>query len=134
MGGRSRRAVWTMAAACLLSGALAPGAQADFVYTDITDFNLTESTSSYGGGNQYHISSVGDGSVSYRWVDSPSKDTVVSGNSCFDLSLFGSHYYNSGVTVYRQLFSGGAGLCFILRGRTAVGQGSMYYYDGRLQR
>jgi hypothetical protein len=55
------------AAACVVVAAgfiaVAP-AQAAFVYTDIINFNLTESTSTYGGGTQFHISSGGDGSVS----------------------------------------------------------------------
>lgn len=129
-----RLAARTLLAGLALSATLAAEAHAGFVYTDIVDFNLTETTTSYGGGTQFHISSIGDGTVSYRWVDFPVKATVISGNSCSDLSPFGSHYYNAGVTDYRLLFSGFNGLCFILRGRTAAGQGSMTYYDGRLRR
>lgn len=127
-----RRLVCAMGFASLLLAA-APAASQTFVYTDIPDFNLTGTWTSYGGGTQYHISSTGDGTVSYRWVDVTPLDNIVSGNSCSDLSSFGQHYYNAGVTLYRQLFSGFSGLCFILRGETAGG-GSMYFYDGRLQR
>ena len=135
MNRRSRRAACALGVLCLLAAASATPAQAyTWVYTDIINFNLTETASSAGGGTQFHISSTGDGNVRYRWVDSPSKDTIISGNSCGDLSSFGSHYYNSGVTVYRQLFSGESGRCFLLRGRTASGQGSMTNYDGRLER
>jgi hypothetical protein len=119
--------------ACMLLAGTAAQAQATFVYTDIPDFNLTGSWSAYGGGTQYHISSTGDGTVSYRWIDVTPQDNIISGNSCSDLSSFGSHYYSAGVTVYRQLFSGFSGLCFLLLGETAGG-GSMYLYDGRLQR
>ena len=68
-----------------------------YVTTDITNYNLTESTSTYNGG-PYHISQSGGGPVSYRW------------------------------------FFGFVSQCFVLRGRTAVGYGSMNLHDGRLRR
>ena len=126
------RVVCAFAGACLTLVGAAP-AHATFVYSDLTSFNLNGSFSSYGGGTQYHISTTGDGSVSYRWLDVTPQDNIISGNSCSDLSEFGSWYYNSGVTVYRQLFSASAGLCFIVRGKTAGG-GYMLGYSGRLQR
>ena len=121
-----------LAGACLLAGASQAQAYT-FVYSSIPDFNLTGSFSTYGGGSQYHISSTGDGNASYRWVDSPAYDTIVSGNSCSDLSQYGQWYYNSGVTVYRVLFSGPSGRCFVLRGKTAGGA-TMLGYDGALER
>ena len=55
--------------------------------SDLNDFNLTESTSHYG--TQYHVS-TGGATVSYRWLDSPSKATVISVNDCTDGSVLGS--------------------------------------------
>lgn len=136
MARRSRRFVagaLTFAACAAAAGA--PPAEAyTWVYSDITNFNLTETTSTYGGGTQFHISSTGDGVASYRWVDSPSKDTVISGNNCSDYGLFGKSSISVGDTGYHSLFSAPAGNCFVLRGRTAAGEGSMSLYDGRLQR
>jgi opacity protein-like surface antigen len=136
MGSRTRRlAARTLLLASALALGLAANASASFVYTDIIDFNLTETTSTYGGGTQFHIgSNNGAGTVSYRWVDVPSKTTVISGNSCSDYALYGKDTISSGDTSYHLLFSGGSGLCFVLRGRTAAGQGSMSLYDGRLER
>jgi hypothetical protein len=102
-----------------------------YVYSDIIDFNLTESTSTYG---QYGISSGTDGWVSYRWVDDPNHTTVISGNNCSDLSLFGKAEIPAHNTSYHHLFQGSWGLCFALRGRTAAGAGSMVNHDGRLER
>lgn len=102
-------------------------------YTDITDWNLVDSqTRQYGNG--YTIGSTGDGSAYYRWADSPSKTTVISGNSCGDGSLYGKTDISAGDTGYHGLFGGFTGLCFVLRGRTAIGSGSMSYYDGVLRR
>lgn len=128
-----RRAGSAIVAAMAVSGVAATTALA-FVTTDLNDFNLTESVSSYGGGTQFHIASGTDGSVSYRWLDVPSKTTVISGNSCSDLANYGSTTIPSGNTSYTGLFSGWANLCFIVRGRTASGSGSMTFYDGRIQR
>jgi hypothetical protein len=125
----SRTMTATLAATCLLAvGATLAYA---YVYTDIIDFNLTESTTTYG---QYGISSGTDGWVSYRWVDDPNHTTVISGNNCSDLSLYGKADIPAHNTSYFALFHGFAGLCFALRGRTAAGAGSMVNHDGRLQR
>jgi hypothetical protein len=105
-----------------------------YVTTDLTDWNLNESTSTWGGGTQFHIASGTDGWVSYRWLDAPNKTTVISGNSCADWGLFGSSGYGVNDTGYHGLFSGSAGLCFVMRGRTGSGQGSMVNHDGRVQR
>lgn len=124
-------AVLALVLACI-GGCIVPAAAvATFVYTDIIDFNLTETTRTYG---TYSISGVGDGSVSYRWVDDPAHSTVISGNSCIDLSLYGKANIPAHNTSYFGLFTGSAYQCFALRGRTATGAGSMYYYDGRIQR
>lgn len=104
-----------------------------WVFTDTPDFNLTQSTVTYG---SYSISQSGDGSASYRWLDVPSKTTVISGNSCIDGSALGTpRTIPAGDVNYYGLFGGaGAGLCFLLRGRTASGQGNMTLYDGRIRR
>ncbi|MDX6640810.1 MAG: hypothetical protein QOF12_1821 [Solirubrobacteraceae bacterium] len=128
-----QRGAWLVVAACLLLGGL-PATALAYVTTDLINFDLTETTSSYGGGTQFHISSGTDGWVSYRWLDVPSKDTVISGNFCSDLSLIGKSSIPSGNTAYHQLFNGFQGECFIVRGRTAAGEGSMTNYDGRIQR
>lgn len=122
-----------LVAACLLFGGLAAQAQAFFT-SDIVDFNLGQSVSSYNGGQNFHISTTGNGWVSYRWVDDPDVGTVISGNACPDLSNFGSHSFNAHVTAWRQLFWGYTSTCFVLRGRVYSGQGSMYNHDGRLER
>jgi hypothetical protein len=119
-----------------LAASAAGGASAGAnVTTDLNDFNLTETVSTYGGGTQYHIATGSDGWVDYRWLDSPSKITVISGNSCVDWSVYGSAMtISAGNTSYRTLFGGYVGQCFYIRGRTASGQGSMSLYDGRIRR
>jgi hypothetical protein len=119
------------AAACSAALPATAGAQA---ITDLNDWNLTESVSAWGGGTQFHISSSGDGTVSFRWLDSPNKTTVISGNTCSDLAVIGQSAIGVGDTNYHYLFSGGTGACFVLRGRTAIGSGSMVNHDGRLKR
>jgi hypothetical protein len=121
-------------AACVTSLTLAATAYA-YVTTDLNDWNLTESTSTYNGGTQFHVASGTDGWVSYRWLDTPNKSTVISGNSCSDWSVYGSpSSYGVNDTSYHLLFRGSAGLCFVMRGRTGSGQGSMVNHDGRVQR
>jgi hypothetical protein len=104
--------------------------------TDVNDFNLTETTSTYGGGQgtQYHVSTAG-ADVMYRWLDSPVKSTVISVNTCGDMNMFGSASYGVGDTAYNTLWDNATGTtCFVLRGRTQAGQGSMSLYDGRVSR
>jgi len=127
-GGRLR----AMALVVVLAGLAAPTAATAQITTDLTDWNLTESTSTWG--SAFHISSSGDGTAQYRWLDSPSKTTVISGNACPDLALYGAQTFGAGDTSYKTLFSGHAGLCFALRGRTAAGSGSMVNHDGRVKR
>jgi hypothetical protein len=125
----TRRAIAVLLAACVLAvgGTVAYA----YVITNIVDFNLTETTSTYG---QYSVSAGTDGWVSYRWGDDPNHTTAISGNQCSDLALFGKADIPAHNTAYHALFHGWAGLCFALRGRTAPGAGSMVNHDGRLQR
>jgi hypothetical protein len=106
-------------------------ARAIAMTSDLVDWNLTETTSTWP--TQYHITSGGS-AVSFRWLDSPNKSTVISGNSCTDLSLYGSSSYGVGDTGYHTLFNGVPSQCFYLRGRTGSGQGSMVNHDGRVDR
>jgi len=104
------------------------------VWTNIDDWNMTETTSTAGGGTQFHISSGGS-AVQYRWLDSPNKITLISVNTCTDMSLLGGpSTYGVGDTDYHGLYSGAPNQCFVLRGRTASGQGSMSLHDGRVNR
>ena len=134
MSRRLRRAAACAALTAASVSAIGASTANAYVTTDITNFNLTESTSTYNGGGPFHISQSGGGPVAYRWVDSPSKPTVISGNSCSDLGLFGKSSYSAGATSYHQLFYGFVGQCFVLRGRTADGYGSMNLHDGRVRR
>jgi hypothetical protein len=114
--------------------ALGPAALADST-NDINDWNMTEAVSQAGGGTQFHIGSGSSGLAQYRWLDSPNKSTVVSANDCADLHVLGSvSSYGVGDTSYHGLFTGIAGTCFILQGRTQAGQGSMVNHDGRVSR
>ena len=70
----------------------------------------------------------------YRWLDSPNKTTVISANTCCRSDPCGRHQINVGDTGYHWLFSASPGACFVLRGRTAAGSGSMVNHDGRLSR
>jgi hypothetical protein len=100
--------------------------------TDMNDWNLTETTSTWG--SQFHIS-TGGSLVRFRWLDSPNKSTVISANTCTDLAVLAvPSSYGGGDTTYHNLYSGTAGQCFVLRGRTAAGQGSMSLHDGRVDR
>jgi len=134
MDRRTRRAVLRASLlSCACAAVLAAPAAAQ-VTTDLTDWNLTDSASTWGGGTQFHISSGGDGWAAYRWLDSPNKTTVISANSCTDGSALGSAVIAIGDTNYYNLFQASAGWCFVLRGRTAVGTGSMVNHDGRIKR
>jgi len=129
MDRRLRRAA--IIAACVSTLTFTAVAYA-YVTSDLTDWNLTESTSTWP--TQYHVASGTDGVVSFRWLDSPSKSTVISANRCSDLAQYGASSYGVNDTSYHGLFTGWAGLCFYLRGRTGAGQGSMVNHDGRVQR
>ena len=125
----ARTATVLLAALCTV--AMSAGAASAYVYTDIIDFNLTETTHTYG---TYSISGVGDNSAYYRWVDDPAHSTVISGNSCIDLSLYGKASITAHDVAYHWLFTGSPYQCWALRGRTATGAGPMSFYDGRIQR
>lgn len=130
--GRGRRYTALLTGALTLAAiASMPAAAHAWAFTNIVDFNLTESARTYG---TYTISSTGDGSAYYRWADRPADTTVISGNGCADLALYGKADIGAGNTDYHRLFGGSRGLCFALRGRVASGAGSMYNYDGVLRR
>jgi hypothetical protein len=118
---------------CVVVLTIAAAPAGAWVFTDIVDFNLTETAYTYG---VYSISSSGDGSASYRWVDDPSHTTVISGNNCPDLALLGGPATIAAHDVsYHGLFGGASpGACFALRGRVATGAGSMNGHDGTLRR
>jgi hypothetical protein len=136
MDRRLRRPAARVALLAALAATLTPAAFAvGYVTTDLTPWNLNETLQTYGGGTQFHIATGTDGLVAFRWLTSPNKITVVSGNACSDWSLIGSST-TIGVadTGYHSLFTGFAGQCFVLRGRTASGEGSMSNHDGRVRR
>src|SRR3954452_23716400 len=123
-----RAALVAATAATLASTAVAAG----YATTDLTPWSLTETTSTYGA--QFHISTGTDGWVAFRWLDTPTKVTVVSGNACPDWSPIGSpQTIGAGDTGYHSLFAGFAGQCFVVRGRTSAGEGTMSK-DGRVRR
>lgn len=135
MDRRSRRAggrLRAMALAVALTGLVLPAAAAAQVPSDLTDWNLTETTSTWG--STYNVSSSGGGPVQYRWLDTPAKATVISGNVCSDLALAGSATIGINDTSYKLLFTAWPGYCFRLRGRTTSGSGSMVNHDGRVLR
>ena len=126
----TRVAIATAALVCALGTAGA--AQAD-VTTDFYNWSLGGSFSTYGGGNQYHISQSSDGGVDYRWLDSTlTRTTIISGNTCADYYEYGRSTISPGDTSYHNLFTGLEGLCFVVRGRTP--DGSTTPHDGRLRR
>jgi len=127
-----RRCVALCAAACAVLAL--PAAAPAQVTTDLNNWNLTETPNWWGGGTQFHISSSGDGTASYRWLDSPNKTTVIAAHRCTDVSLINSVAISVNNTSYHHLFSAWAGVCFMLRGRTAIGSGSMVNHDGRVRR
>lgn len=127
-GGRLR--AMTLAVACATLAV--PSAASAQVTSDLVDWHLTETTGTWP--TQYHISSSGGGSVDYRWLDTPAKATVISANACTNLALFGSATIPVNDTGYKGLFVGSVGQCFVLRGRTTSGSGSMFNHDGRVRR
>jgi hypothetical protein len=120
-----------MVAACVCTLTFAATAYA-YVTTDMNNFNLTESVTTWP--TQFHVATGTDGWISWRWLDTPNKATVISVNRCSDLALFNLSNYGVNDTSYHAIFQGSAGMCFMVRGRTAAGQGSMVNHDGRVQR
>lgn len=102
-----------------------------FAYTEIIDFDLSETTRTY---DTFSMSSIGDGSMSYRWTDDPDHTTVISGNRCSDLALYGKREIAPHRTTYHQIFQANPYTCFALRGRVAFGAGGMYDHDGMIRR
>ena len=129
MDRRLRLAAATAACVCILTFTAVAYA---YVTTDMNDWNLTESTSTWP--SQFHISSGTDGGGTWRWLDSPNKTTVISANTCTDLAVYATSVYGPGDTSYHNLFANTPGTCFFMRGRTASGQGSMVNHDGRVSR
>ena len=130
---RCRRSLSAVVAVGLTSLVASASAQA-WVTTDVVDWNLTEQAATIGA---YSVSNSGDGTAAFRWLDSPSKTTVVSGNNCSDISVIppSPRTIGAGDTEYFGLFSRvSPGFCFLLRGRTAIGSGTMNYFDGRVRR
>src|SRR3954470_19169749 len=124
----ARAALVAAAAATLSSAALAVGD----VTTDMP-WDLNETLATYG--STFHISSGTDGAIAFRWIDSPTKLTVVSANACSDWSLLGaSQTIGAGDTDYHSLYTGFAGQCFVMRGRTGSGTGAMSGKTGRVRR
>lgn len=119
------------ALALILTGLAAPAGASGQVPSDLVDWNLTESTSTWP--SQYHTSS-GWTLIEYRWLDTPAKATVISANNCSSLGLYGSATIPVNDTGYKSLYSLPSGTCFVLRGRTTSGSGSMVNHDGRVRR
>jgi hypothetical protein len=116
-------------------GLPAAAAQA-WIYTDTDPWSLNESIKTYGGPTFFHISSSGDGSAAFRWLDDTlTRTTIMYGSSCIDYSAFGSTTIGPGDDTYHTLFRGaGEGACFVLRGKTPSGSGSTTPHDGRVRR
>ena len=127
-----RAAVRGMVLAAMVSAAALPASARAQSTSELVDWNLTETTSTWS--TQFHISSTGDGWAAFRWLDSPNKATVISANACIDLSFFGGDTIGVNDTNYHNLFWSGTGTCFVLRGRTTAGSGSMVNHDGRVRR
>lgn len=131
LGVRVRLRALTFALA--IAGLAVPAEASAQVPNDLVDWNLTETTSSWGGGTNFHISS-GYNLAEFRWVDTPAKATVISANTCTTLAPYGSATIPINDAGYKTLFSAGSGTCFVLRGRTTAGSGSMTNHDGRVRR
>ncbi|MBO9534115.1 MAG: hypothetical protein J7513_14180 [Solirubrobacteraceae bacterium] len=123
---RIGRTTLSLAGAALLA---VPATASANVYTDIPDFNISETPVTYSS----YLATSSSG-VQYRWVDSPWKGNAVQTASCYSNSQYGAAYYPPGTTIYQGIGTVPNGACFNLRGWTATGQGSMSFYDGRLFR
>src|SRR3954452_227032 len=89
MDRRMRRSAAHAALVAALAATLASTAvAAGYSTSDLTPWNLTETVSTYG--TEFHVSAGTDGWAAFRWLDSPTKVTVVSGNACSDWSPIGS--------------------------------------------
>jgi hypothetical protein len=107
-------------------------AQAGWVYSEVINWNLTETANTYGSYN----TSTGSTDIRYRWDDDPSHTTVIAANDCGTGALYGP---TAEIPAHNTAFhvlgfpSGGSG-CFNLRGRVAIGAGSMSNHDGTVGR
>jgi hypothetical protein len=119
-------------AALAATAALALPQAAQAATTDVS-WALGQTTVTYGPPTSFHIS-TGGSAVDYRWLDTLTKDTVISANGCSDLGLLGSDAIGAGDTGYHRLFNGAPSQCFVLRGRVASGQGSTTTRTGRVSR
>jgi hypothetical protein len=129
MGTHARRPRTGRIAVALAGLTLLAAPSAHAATNEIYDFNLSETTSTYGS-----FTATTGGGVSYRWLDSPVRATVISSANCFNNATIGSATYSAGSTSYQSIGSPSNGTCFLLRGRTTAGSGNMFYYDGRLSR
>jgi hypothetical protein len=127
----SRASLRALLAGAMCTLAAFPTAAHALATSDLIDWNLTESVSTWG--TAFHIS-TGGSQAAFRWLDSPNKTTVISGNACADYLLYGSSTFGVGDTSYHTLFSSDPGTCFVVRGRTSSGSGSMVNHDGRVSR
>ena len=132
MDRRLRRGL-LLACVCAIVAVPAGTARAQ-VLTDLNDWHMSESVSTWNGGSNFHISTSGDGWAQFRWLDTPSKVTVISANTCMDMYYLGGGSIPINNTSYLNLFYGGPGSCFVMRGRTSAGSGSMVNHDGRVKR
>lgn len=130
---RSRR--WRAALGVTALALLAAPTASANVWTNVNDFNLTESPAYYPGSWN---ASAGTSGIEYRWLDVPVKETHIRAHSCATgAALWPSETKfpaGSSGTTYRPVGYQYPGGCFKLRGRTATGSGSMNLYDGRVSR
>lgn len=115
--------------ASLASPAAASHQTSDFANWDLVDYEVRTWGASFTYVHTYF------GQIQWRWLDTPTKTTVISSNYCGDLGMIGKNDFPAGAsgTQYRSIGGGVyANTCFRVRGRTATGSGGMYNHDGRL--
>lgn len=114
-----------------LGAGIASSAQA---YWDLADFNLTETAKAYPNDSNPHFFGISQGVVVYRWLDDPNHTTVISTNYPGDLTLIGVKEIAAHDTSYNSIggFGPGNAGSFIVRGRVAIGAGSMVNHDARV--
>jgi hypothetical protein len=127
----TRRALVAIAGVFCLLLCQAGAASADWVYTPVSNWNLTETANTYGSFN----SSSNGTDTRYRWTDDPSHTTVIAANDCSTGALWGpTAEIPAHNTAYHVLGPAYAGGCFNLRGRVAIGAGSMSGRSGMIAR
>ena len=105
----------------------APSANAA-VNSDLVDFNLTTTSTTW---PSSFLTTVNTG-VLYRWLDSPSKATVISSANCVNNTTYGLSVFAVGSTTSASIGVLPTGACFNVRGYTT--SGTMSYADGRVSR